>query len=76
MATLRNKRKLSAVSREMPEGSRSSRAQNLVDPESARDYIFQVYEEIEGRVTNNFLKELAKQSHVSWVPCHNLTSFF
>ena len=60
MATLRNKRKLAAVSRETPEGSRSSRAQNVLDPESTQDYISQVSEEIEGRVTKKLSKELSK----------------
>ena len=60
MATLRNKRKLAAVSRETPDGSRSSRAQNVLDPESAQDYISQVSEEIEGRVTKKLSKEFSK----------------
>ena len=60
MATLRNKRKLAAVSRETPEGSRSSRAQNVLDPELTQDYISQVSEEIEGRVTKNLSKEISK----------------
>ena len=60
MATLRNKRKLAAVSRETPEGSRSSRLQNVLDPESAQDYIAQVSEEIEGRVTKKLSKEFSK----------------
>ena len=60
MATLRNRRKLAAISRETPEGSRSSRAQNVLDPESAQDYISQVSEEIEGRVTKKFSKEFSK----------------
>ena len=60
MATLRNKRKLAAVSRETPEGSRSSRAQNVLDPESAQDYISQISEEIEGRVTKKLSKEFSK----------------
>ena len=60
MATLRNKRKLAAVSRETPEGSRSSRAQNVLDPESAQDYISQVSEEIEGRVNKKLSKEFCK----------------
>ena len=50
MATLGNKRKLAAVSRETPEGTRSSRAQNVLDPEVTQDYISQVSEEIEGRL--------------------------
>ena len=57
MATLRNKRKLAAVSRETPEGSRSSRGQSVPDPELAQDYISQVSEEIEGRVTKKVSKE-------------------
>ena len=60
MATLRNKRKLAAVSRETPEGSRSSRAQNVLDPELTQDYISQVSEEIEGRVTKKLFKEFSK----------------
>ena len=60
MATLRNKRKLAAVSRETPEGSRSSRGQTVLDPELTQDYIFQVSEEIEGRVTKKLSKEFSK----------------
>ena len=60
MATLRNKRKLGAVSRETPEGSRSSRAQKILDPESTQDYIAQVSEEIEGRVNKKLSKECCK----------------
>ena len=60
MATLRNKRKLAAVSREAPEGSRSSRTQNVLDPELTQDYISQVSKEIEGRVTKKLSKEVSK----------------
>ena len=60
MATLRNKRKLSAVSRETPEGSRSGRGQNVLDPELTQEYISQVSEEIEGRVTKKLSKEYNK----------------
>ena len=60
MATLKNKRKLAAVSRETPEDSRSSRAQNVLDPELTQDYISQVSEEIEGRVTKKLSKEFSK----------------
>ena len=60
MATLRFKRKLAAVSRETPEGSRSSRAQNVLDPELTQDYISQVSEEIKGRVANKLSKEFSK----------------
>ena len=60
MATLRNKRKLAAVSRETPEGSRGSRTQNVLDPELTQDYVSQVSEEIEGRVTKKLSKEFSK----------------
>ena len=60
MATLRNKRKLAAVSRETPGGSSSSRGQNVLDPELTQDYISQVSEEIEGRVTKKLSKEYSK----------------
>ena len=57
MATSRNKRKLAAVS---PESTKNSRAQNTIDPELAQDYISQVSEEIEGRVTIKFSKEFSR----------------
>ena len=60
MATLRNKRKLAAISRETPEGTRSSRAQNALDPDLTQDYISQVSGEIEGRVTKNLSKEFSR----------------
>ena len=60
MATLRNKRKLAAVSRETPEGNRGSRRRNVLDPELTHDYISQVSEEIEGRVTKKLSKEFNK----------------
>ena len=60
METLRNKKKLAAVSRETPEGTRNSRALNTVDPELTQDYISQVSEEIEGRVTKKLSKEFSR----------------
>ena len=57
MATLRNKRKLAAVSGETLE---SSRGRNVLDPELTQDYISQVSEEIEGRVTKKLSKEFNK----------------
>ena len=60
MATLRNKRKLAAVSRETPEDSRGSRGGNVLDPELTQVYISQVSEEIEGRVTKKLSKEFNK----------------
>ena len=60
MATLRNKRKLAAVSRETPEANRGSRGRNVLDPELTQVYISQVSEEIEGRVTKKLSKEFNK----------------
>ena len=60
MATLRNKRKLAAVSRDTPEGGRNSRGPNVLDPELTQDYISQVSEEIEGRVTKKLSREFSK----------------
>ena len=60
MATLRNKRKLAAVSRETPEGSISSRGQTVLDPELTQEYISQVSEKIKGRVTKKLSKEFSK----------------
>ena len=60
MATLRNKRKLAAVSKETPKSTRSWRTQNILDPEMTQDHIFQVSEEIEGRVTKKLSKEYSR----------------
>ena len=60
MATLRNKRKFGAVSRETPESTRNGRPQNTLDPELTQDYIAQVSEEIEGRVTKKLSKEFSR----------------
>ena len=60
MATLRNKRKLAAVSRETPESTRNSRVLNALVPELTQDYISQVSEEIEGRVTKKLSKEFSR----------------
>ena len=60
MATLRNKSKLAAVQRETPGSTRNSRGQNTLDPESTQDYIAQVSEEIEGRVTKKLAKEFSR----------------
>ena len=44
----------------MPEGSRDSRGRNVLDPELTHDYISQVSEEIEGKVTKKLSKEFNK----------------
>ena len=58
MATLRNKRKLAAVSKETPESARIGRTQNILDPELTQEYL--VSEEIEGRVTKKLSKEFSR----------------
>ena len=60
MALLGNKRKLVAVSRETHESTRNSRGQNTLDPELTQDYISQVSEDIEGRVTKKLSKEFSR----------------
>ena len=60
MTTLRNKRKLAAVSGETPENTRNSQSQNTLDPEMAQEDISQVSEEIEGRVTKKLSKEFSR----------------
>ena len=60
MATLGNKRKLAEVSRETPESTRNNRGQNTLDSDLAQDYISQVSEEIEGRVTKKLSKEFSR----------------
>ena len=52
MATLRNKRKLAAVSRETSEKTGNNQSQNTLNPELAQEYISQVSEEIERRVAS------------------------
>ena len=61
MATLRNKRKLAALNKENgEEHPRSNLAQNLNVPRSQQDYIPQVSEEIEGRVTKKLSQEFSR----------------
>ena len=61
MATLRNKGKLAALNKEKwEEHPRSNLAQNSNVPRSQEDYITQVSEEIEGRVTKKFSQEFSK----------------
>ena len=60
MATLRNKKKLAAASRETPENTRISQSQNTLDPEMAQECISQVSDEIEGRVTKKLSKEFSR----------------
>ena len=76
MATLRNKRKLAAVSRETPENTRNTQSQNTLDPEMAQAYISQVSEEIEGRVTKKHSKEFSRTESRPLGACISLMNFF
>ena len=58
MATLRNKRKLAALVRETKENPRNHQAQKSAAPEIIEDYIAQVSEEIQGRVTKKLSQEI------------------
>ena len=59
--TTRNKRKLAALNKEnCEEHPRSNLAQNSNAPRSQEDYITQVFEEIEGRVTKRLSKEFSR----------------
>ena len=59
--TTRNKRKLAALNKEnCEEHPRSNLAQNSGAPRSQEDYITQVSEEIEGKVTKRLSKEFSR----------------
>ena len=60
MATLRNRRELAAVSRETQEYPRNSQSQNSSAPGVTEEYIAQVFEEIEGRVTIKLSQEFSR----------------
>ena len=60
MATLRNERKIAAVSRETPQITRNSQSQNTLYQGMAQQYISQVSEKIASRVTKKFFKEFSQ----------------
>ena len=61
MATLRNKRKLTAVTREIQEENlRNGQSRNTSVPRINEEYIAQLSEEIEGRVTKNLSQEFSR----------------
>ena len=61
MATLKNKRKLAAVTREtQEEHPRNGQSRNTSFPRINEEYITQVSEEIEGRVTKKLSQELSR----------------
>ena len=61
MATLRNDRKLAALNKEnCEENLRNNPAQNTSVAKSQEEYITQVSEEIEGRITKKLSKEFSR----------------
>ena len=61
MATLRNKRKLAAVTREtQEEDPRNGQSRNTSVPRINEEYIAEVSEEIEGRVTKKLSQEYSR----------------
>ena len=61
MATLRNKRKLAAVTREtQEENPRTGQSRNTSVPRINEEYITQVSEEIEGRVSKKLSQEFSR----------------
>ena len=60
MATLRNKRRLAAVSRERPKNTRNNQSQNTLNQGMAEVYITQVSEESEGRITEKLSQEFSR----------------
>ena len=77
MATLGNKRKLAAVTREtQEEHPRNDQSRNTSVPRIIEEYITYVSEEIEGRSLENYPRSSAGQSPAFWVLCVNQTNFF
>ena len=61
MATLRNKRKLAAVTRErQEENPRNGQSRNTSVPRIKEEYITQLSEEIEGRVSKKLSQEFSR----------------
>ena len=59
MATLGNKRKLAAVSKDTQESARNGQSQDTFIPGITEEYITQVSEELEGRVTKKLSEEFS-----------------
>ena len=60
MATLRIKRKLAAMAGETQEYPRSKQSHNSAAPGITEDYIAQISEEIDGRVTKKLSQEFSR----------------
>ena len=67
MATLRNKRKLVAVTREIQdENPRNGQSRNTSVPRINEDYLTQLSEEIEGRITKKLSREFSRIESRIW----------
>ena len=76
MATLRNKRKLAAVTREtQEENPRNGQSRNTSVPRINEEYITQVSEEIEGRVTKKLSQEFSRTESRILGPLSKLDEF-
>ena len=60
MATLRNERKLTAISGETAENTRNNQSQSTLNLGVAEEYITQVSEEIEGRIAKKLSQEFSR----------------
>ena len=60
MATLRNKHNLAVISKEAQEYPRNNQSQNSSAPGSTEEYIAQVSDEIEGRVTKKLSQKFSR----------------
>ena len=75
MATLRNRRKLAAMSKETQGYPRNNQLQNSSAPGITEEYIAQVSEEMGEELLRNYPRKSTGQSPASWVPCPSYTNF-
>ena len=76
MATLRNKRKLATVTREtQEEHPRNGQSRNMSVPRINEEYITQVSEEIEGRVTKKLSQEFSRTESCIFCALSKLDEF-
>ena len=77
MASLRNQKKLAAMNRENHEDHpRNIQARNTIFPWIQENYITQVSEEIEGRVTKKLTQEFSKTESCPLGALSQLYEFF
>ena len=76
MATLRNKRKLAAVTREtQEEHPRNGQSRNTSVPKINEEYITHIFEEVEGRVTKKLFQEFSRTESRILVALSKLDEF-